>query len=74
MQIVRQYLPDHVRLSRAEAGCLSFDVSQTGLLDWQVDEAFADRAAFDAHQARSHASDWFRATALITRSYKITES
>ena len=27
--IVHQYLPEHIRLSRAEPGCLSFEVTQS---------------------------------------------
>jgi quinol monooxygenase YgiN len=42
-------------------------------LTWAVDETFADRAAFQAHQARTVASDWGRATAHIPRSYQIVE-
>lgn len=71
--IVTRYLPDHITLSRAEPGCLSFTVSQTAPLIWQVDETFANRAAFDAHQTRTRASVWFHATAHIPRAFKVTE-
>jgi len=68
-------LPEHIRLTRAEPGCLSFDVVPTGdPLIWQVDEAFADRAAFDAHQTRAAATDWAALTAGITRDYVIIEA
>ncbi len=40
---------------------------------WQVDEAFIDRAAFEAHQSRAAASDWGQQTAGITRDYVISE-
>ncbi len=67
-------LPAHIRLTRAEPGCLSFDVTATDdPLIWQVDEAFTDRAAFDAHQTRTGASDWAVQTADIPRDYVITE-
>ena len=67
-------LPEHIRLTRAEAGCLSFDVTPTDdPLVWQVEERFADRAAFEAHQARTGASDWAVQTAGIPRDYTITE-
>ncbi len=70
--LVRQYLPEHIRLSRGEVGCLSFDVVQTcEPLIWSVDELFIDRAAFDAHQARTKASEWARQTAAIRRDYRI---
>ena len=73
-RLVEYLLPDHIRLSRASAGCLSFSVlPQDDSLTWTVDETFADRAAFQAHQARTVASDWGRATAHIPRSYQIVE-
>jgi quinol monooxygenase YgiN len=67
-------LPAHVRLTRAEPGCLSFDVVPTeDPLIWQVDEAFADRAALDGHQARAAGTDWAALTKDIARDYVITE-
>jgi hypothetical protein len=38
-----------------------------------VDETFADRAAFTAHQQRTAVSDWGRATPHIPRSFRIDE-
>ncbi|PWK62789.1 quinol monooxygenase YgiN [Roseicyclus mahoneyensis] len=68
-------LPDHIRLTRAEPGCLSFEVTQSDdPLIWQVEERFADRAAFDAHQSRTAASGFAAATVGIMRDYKITEA
>ena len=69
---VRRYLPDHIALSRAQPGCLSFDVTPTAdPLIWQVEETFLDRASFEAHQQRSRASVWFAQTASIKRVYQI---
>lgn len=71
--VVQRFLADHIRLTRAEPGCLRFDVVQTSdALVWQVDEAFVDRAAFDAHQARTATSPWAGATAGIRRDFRIT--
>jgi quinol monooxygenase YgiN len=71
---VRRHLPRHIRLSRAEPGCLSFEVTTTDdPLCWQVTETFRDPAAFDAHQARTRASAWHAATAAITRTFTRTE-
>lgn len=68
-------LPDHIALTRAEPGCLAFDVvvdpSDSGRL--LVSEVFADRAAFDAHQARARASAWAQVTAGLPRHYSIRE-
>jgi quinol monooxygenase YgiN len=72
--IVRTHLPEHIRLSRAESGCLSFNVEPTeNPLVWRLDESFVSREAFEAHQTRTRASDWFRATAGLTRDFQISE-
>lgn len=71
--LVRQHLPEHLRLTRAEPGCLSFQVTATDdPLIWQVAESFTDKAAFEAHQSRTRASAWHAATAHIRREYRLT--
>lgn len=71
--LVRQHLPEHLRLTRAEPGCLSFQVTATDdPLIWQVAESFTDKAAFEAHQSRTRASAWHAATAHIRRDYRLT--
>ena len=70
---IRRHLAAHVRLSRAEPGCLSFEVWQTAdPLIWRVEERFASAAAFEAHQRRTRASAWWAATAGIARDYAVT--
>jgi quinol monooxygenase YgiN len=70
---VRAALEAHIALTRAEPGCVSFEVTPTDdPLIWAVAEEFTDPAAFEAHQTRAAASDWARETAGITRDYKIT--
>jgi len=72
--LVRQHLPEHIRLSRAEPGCLSFDVVQTDdPMIWDVQESFRTRADFDAHQTRTSASPWFAATRHILRDFRVEE-
>lgn len=68
-------LPHHVRLTRAEPGCLSFEVTPDPACPgrYRVAELFASRAAFEAHQARVAASDWGRISAGILRSYRVEE-
>jgi RimJ/RimL family protein N-acetyltransferase/quinol monooxygenase YgiN len=68
--IVRQHLARHVELTRQEAGCLLFEVTETAdPLVWQVEEEFASPEWFTRHQERTAASEWGRATAGITRDY-----
>lgn len=74
VQAVRQHLPEHLALTRAEPGCLVFDVSQTDdPMVWEVMEAFRTRQDFDAHQARTRDSAWFAATRGILRDFKMEE-
>lgn len=71
--IVREHLPRHTALTRAEAGCELFDVDATDdPLIWRVHERFRDPDAFRAHQQRVGASEWGRATAAIERRYTVT--
>lgn len=73
-ELVRQFLPEHIRLSRAEPDCLTFNVEPTeNPLVWRLDESFVSREAFEAHQTRTRASDWFRATSGLTRDFQISE-
>jgi quinol monooxygenase YgiN len=58
----------HVAASRAEPGCLFFEIAQTDdPLVWQVEELFRDAAALAVHRARTAASVWGAATAEIAR-------
>lgn len=72
-QIVREALPEHIRLSRAEPGCLRFDVTETAPGVFSVSEEFVDRSAFEAHQTRTRASAWWAATGHIPRDFQVTE-
>jgi len=68
-------LPEHIRLTRAETGCISFNVTPSPDVAGRFDiaEVFTDRAAFDAHQVRTKASDWAKLTKDIPRQYQIEE-
>lgn len=73
-KIVRSHLPRHIELTRSEAGCIHFDVTQTDdPLVWTVCERFVSQAAFEVHQVRVRESEWGRATAGIKREYVITQ-
>lgn len=70
--IVATHLPEHIELTRAEPGCLSFEVAATDdPLVWTVEEHFASEDAFAAHQTRVTGSDWGRSTADIERHYEV---
>jgi putative acetyltransferase len=59
MMTALSLLPDHIALSRAEAGCLRFDIAQDdNPLHWSLSEVFTDAAAFAAHQTRTADSVW----------------
>lgn len=68
--LVRRLLPAHIAASRAEPGCLRFDVTPRACgRVWDVSEEFTCAAAFDAHQRRTQASPWGSATAHIMRAF-----
>jgi quinol monooxygenase YgiN len=70
---VRAALDSHIALTRAETGCLSFEVTQSNdPMIWTVSERFVNAASFEAHQIRAGASDWAVETKGITRDYKIS--
>ena len=73
-KIVRDALPEHIRLSRAEPGCLRFNVVETAPGVFSVSEEFTDRAAFEAHQTRTRASAWWAATGHIPRDFEVTDA
>ncbi|GAB3407241.1 hypothetical protein GCM10027515_22960 [Schumannella luteola] len=69
---VERELPEHIRRTRDEVGCRSFDVTRrSGTLVWDVAESFVDEAAFAAHQRRVASSDWGSVTAGIERRYEV---
>ncbi|MEJ2029899.1 MAG: putative quinol monooxygenase [Maritimibacter sp.] len=75
MDAIAAALPEHIRLTHAEPGCLSFEVLPDPSVPgrFSVAELYASRADFEAHQARGAASDWGKISAGIPRSYEITE-
>lgn len=68
MMTALSLMPDHAELSRAEPGCLRFDIWQDDdPLVWHLRELFTDEAAFAAHQARTADSAWGRDSTGIGR-------
>lgn len=69
---VAAHLEAHTRLSHAEPGCLSFEVTPTDdPLVWEVMESFRTQEDFNAHQARTRDSAWFEATRHILRDFRV---
>ncbi|SLN41870.1 Antibiotic biosynthesis monooxygenase [Aquimixticola soesokkakensis] len=62
----------HIRLSRNEPGCLDFDLWQDELTPhvFHLSEVFRSEAALQAHQDRTHSSDWGRVTKDMRRDFK----
>ena len=75
MDAVRRALIDHIEQTRLEAGCLLFEVSEdeSELGRFNVTEEFDSRAAFEFHQKRTQASEWFTLTRDCKRAYEISE-
>jgi len=70
---VKNELPNHIKLTTAEQGCLRFEVSldQTSSNRFNVYEEFVDKKSFEQHQLRVKNSDWGRVTVNVERYYQI---
>lgn len=70
---VEAALPEHVRLTHDEPGCIYFSVTVCPDVAgrFMVSEIFVNQTAFDTHQARGAASVWAEVTRGIPRQYKI---
>ena len=75
VRMVMELLPQHIKLTHQEKGCISFAVKQS--LDpfiWEVQEVFDSMKSFEHHQSRTASSVWGVKTQNIKRQYKISES
>jgi len=72
-RIIKEALPRHVRLSRAEPGCLRFSITEDNAVKnrYNLVEIFENKAAFAAHQKRSAASDWAVAAQGLEQNFHI---
>ena len=72
---ILEALDIHIDKTRAEAGCLAFNVIPRPEMPFRllVSELFRDQASFDAHQKRASNSSWAEISAGIPRHYKISE-
>lgn len=75
LDAVTDAVADHIALTQAEAGCISFEVTPCPNVAGRflVVEEFINREAFDHHQTRTGKSVWAEITAGLPRNYKITE-
>ena len=72
---VKKELENHKRLTRAEEGCLVFEVTQSedNPNRFEVYEEFTDEAAFEKHQRRVKTSYWGKVSADVERHYEISK-
>ncbi len=70
--VVDLYLDDHIALTRAEPGCLKFEVTPDpkDSNKWHVSEVFESEEAFEAHQTRAKTSEWGQVSAPLERRFK----
>lgn len=75
LTVVSAALPEHIRLTRAEHGCIQFEVTVEPDKPnrYNVYERFADSGAFEHHQKRVAASHWGDVTKNVSRHYEISE-
>lgn len=71
--IVAAFLPQHLELTLAESGGISFEIGpRINPWIWNVAEFFQHARSFELHHTRVKASEWERATADITGSYSVS--
>ena len=65
-------LKEHIKLTRAEEGCIFFNVDPCDKVEGRflVSEAFVDQDAFKFHQKRAGSSAWAEASKDVPRDYR----
>ena len=71
LSVVQEALAQHVELTRCEAGCISFDVTQDAddETKFHVHEVFRSKDDFDFHQRRAQSSPWAEVSKNVLRHY-----
>jgi quinol monooxygenase YgiN len=71
---LKEHLDEHIKLTRAENGCIVFNVEQRNgkELIFDVYEEFSDKEAYYFHQERLKASPWYKATRKAERHYDVS--
>ena len=64
-------LEEHIALTRAEEGCLIFNITpdESSPYIFHVYEEFVDAAAFEYHQVRTRQSAWWQASKNVQRHF-----
>ena len=72
---VRNALPLHCELTKAEPGCLTFSVDEDANVvgKFNVYEEFRTRQDFESHQQRVASSDWGAISRNVERFYTVEE-
>ncbi|NNC36805.1 MAG: antibiotic biosynthesis monooxygenase [Hyphomonadaceae bacterium] len=75
LETVIEALEVHKKLTRAEPGCVKFNVRPDKELQgrFSVYEKFASQDAFNAHQERVKKSEWGEVSKNVERHYEINE-
>ena len=75
LELVKNELENHKKLTLDEPGCLVFSVveSSNNPLRFDVYEELVDKGAFEYHQKRVKASYWGELTVNVDRHYEIYE-
>ena len=75
LAMVQTMLPEHIRLSRAEPGCVMFQVvaDRCDPCRFLLAERYVDAAALEFHRARGRASAWGQATSHIPRDIHVAD-
>ena len=71
---VKNAMPDHIRASRSEPGCLFFELTHDADVPGRINvkEAFTSLEAFDFHQENRKDTHWSNITVGITRNFEIS--
>lgn len=75
LKAVLEKLPEHIRKTQQEDGCLVFKIEEdpANPCQFQVYEEFINKTAFEEHQARVQVSEWGQVSRNVSRHYKICE-
>ncbi len=73
---IRRAIEIHVELSRAEEGCLMFDLIESLEEPGRFDlyEEFVDMNAFEQHKLRAETSEWAEVSKEVQRDFEVQQA